>query len=491
MKRSSSRQSANTSHLAAFADLRHSRIFCGDFSLLIFTQILITIARLESLWWLRINTCGLTRREWDETPRALWGTQDLHFQSATPHLVSDVVFSSFYPKSLMGDKSRGEMPGTAGTRRAVREPGCGDNQPVGLWWSWTDSCIRERRPWRSGCPPWPSARPWTPARRGCHSREGTAGCHQRAASHGWPCTQTGWHCMSCKVTPGLVWHREAWLVLRRNCWQLGGHWVPERKRKNVSKRVRHGGSAVKEAVLRCCPQRLCTRPGDRNAHGTPREPPIITTPHFRGTVTPLCFAFKTSYPAPAGHTSPSSLSQPVSCRRGLGKTHQEQGRNGQAPPYAGPPSHKQLSRDSLVASNQYVWELLLEVLVMSLSHLSRWAPPLGNESHRLEQVGCNIDPPFPNFTWGVGHRGEALAGSAGCAVTTATPAAGETSPSQRLTCPSPERGWAQPWAAAGRCRHGAWSNAPRRSGEVTSSWGVGNILNSLVTVCSERESELQ
>lgn len=44
-----SRQSANTSHLATFADSRHSRIFCGDFSLLIFTQILITIAHLERL----------------------------------------------------------------------------------------------------------------------------------------------------------------------------------------------------------------------------------------------------------------------------------------------------------------------------------------------------------------------------------------------------------------------------------------------------------
>lgn len=46
--------------------------------------------------------------------------------------VSDVVFSSFNPKSLMADKSRGEMPGVAGTKRAVREPGSGDNQASGL-----------------------------------------------------------------------------------------------------------------------------------------------------------------------------------------------------------------------------------------------------------------------------------------------------------------------------------------------------------------------
>lgn len=72
-----SRQLANTSHSATFADSRHSRIFCGDFSLLIFAQILVTIAHLESLWWLRINTCGLTRREWNKAPRALWGTQSL------------------------------------------------------------------------------------------------------------------------------------------------------------------------------------------------------------------------------------------------------------------------------------------------------------------------------------------------------------------------------------------------------------------------------
>lgn len=72
-----SRQLANTSHSATFADSRHSRIFCGDFSLLIFSQILVTIAHLESLWWLRINMCGLTRREWNKAPRALWGTQSL------------------------------------------------------------------------------------------------------------------------------------------------------------------------------------------------------------------------------------------------------------------------------------------------------------------------------------------------------------------------------------------------------------------------------
>lgn len=326
--------------------------------------------------------------------------------------VSDVVFSSFNPKSLTGDKSRGEMPGIAGMKRAVREPGSGDDQPAGSWWSWTGSCIRARRPWPSGCPPWPSACPWTPARRGCRSCEGTAGCLQHAASRGWPCSRMGRHCTSCKVTLGLVWRREAWLVLTRNCWQLGGRWVPGRKGKNISNRVRHSGPAVKEAALRCCPQRLCTRTRASDARGTP-----ITTPlDFRGTVTPLCFAFKTSYPASALHTSPSSLSQSVTSHRCLGNTHREQGRNCQAPPYARPPSHKLLFRDSLsswlhliITFESYCWSYLWRVCPISLTeHLHL----LVNESHGLEQVGCNIDPPSPNFAWGVGHRGEALAGSA-------------------------------------------------------------------------------
>lgn len=166
--------------------------------------------------------------------------------------VSDVVFSSLNPKSLTGDKSQGEMPGIAGTRKAVCELGSGDSQPAGSWWSWTSSCIRGQRPWPSGCPPWLSACPWMPAKRGCRSCEGTAGCLQRAASRGSPCSQMGQRCTSCKVTLGLVWRREAWLVLTQNCWQLGDHWVPERKGKNVSKKVRCRGSAVKEAALRCC-----------------------------------------------------------------------------------------------------------------------------------------------------------------------------------------------------------------------------------------------
>lgn len=151
--------------------------------------------------------------------------------------VSD-VFGAFNPKSLTGDKSWGEMPGISSTKRAVCEPGSGDNHPAGSWWSWTSSCIREQRLWRSGCPPWPSACPWMPARRGCRSCAGTVGCLQHAASRDSPCSRTGWHCTSCKVTLGLVLHREAWLVLTQNCWLQGGHWVPERKGKNISKRVR-------------------------------------------------------------------------------------------------------------------------------------------------------------------------------------------------------------------------------------------------------------
>lgn len=246
MKGLFSRQWANSSYLATFADVRHSRIFCGGFSLLIFTQILITIAHLESLSWLRINTCGLTRRAWDKAPWALRGTQGLYLKSATPHFsVSDVVFSSLNPKSLTGEKLRGEMPGVSGTKRLVHEPGSGDDQPACSCWSWTSSCIREWRLWPSGCPPWPSACPWTPARLGCHSCEGTVGCLQHVASRGWPCSQTVQRCTSCKVTLGLVWHREAWLVLTQNCRQQGGHWVPERKGKKVSKRVRHSGSDIK------------------------------------------------------------------------------------------------------------------------------------------------------------------------------------------------------------------------------------------------------
>lgn len=96
------RRLANTSHLAAFADLRHSRIFCGDFPLLIFTQILLTIAHLGSLWWLRINMCGLTRREWNKSPQALWGTQGLYLKSATPHSSQFLMLSSALsiPKAL-------------------------------------------------------------------------------------------------------------------------------------------------------------------------------------------------------------------------------------------------------------------------------------------------------------------------------------------------------------------------------------------------------
>lgn len=37
--------------------------------------------------------------------------------------VSDVVFSSFNPKSLAGDKSRGEMPGYGWHKESSLEPG--------------------------------------------------------------------------------------------------------------------------------------------------------------------------------------------------------------------------------------------------------------------------------------------------------------------------------------------------------------------------------
>lgn len=126
------------------------------------------------------------------------------------------------------------------TRRNAKRGQHGESSPwarlrgeelASSWCSWSSSCIRARRPWQSGCPPWLSACPWRPARRGCHSCGGTEGCPRRAASRGWPCSWMGWHCTSCKVTLGLAWRREAWLVRTRNCWRLGGHWVPERRGK--------------------------------------------------------------------------------------------------------------------------------------------------------------------------------------------------------------------------------------------------------------------
>lgn len=298
--------------------------------------------------------------------------------------VSDVVFSSFSPESLAGDKSRGEMPGYRWHKESSLEPGSGGDQPAGSWWACTGPCIREQRPWPSGCPPWPSACPWTPARRGCRSREGTAGCLQRAASRGSPCSRTGQRCTSCKVTLGLAWRREAWLVLTRNCWRLGGRWVPERKGKNVSKRVRHSRSAVKEAALGCC-WGFVRGPGPV---GTPGEPPITTSLDFRGAAASLCFAFKTSYLTSALHTCPSSLSQTGTSSRRLGNTHWEQGRNRQVPPYARLPSPRLMFMDSLSTwlhliitfescCGRYLW------WVCPISLTEHLHPP-GNESYGLE-----------------------------------------------------------------------------------------------------------
>lgn len=118
--------------------------------------------------------------------------------------------------------------------------------------------------------------------------------------------------------------------------------MPERKGKNISKRVRHSGSAIKDAALKCC-WGFVQDPGPV---GKPREPPITTPLDSRGAVAPLCFAFKTSYPASALHTSPSSLARAGTSSRCLGNKPQEQGRSCQAPPYTHPPSRKLLFRVS-------------------------------------------------------------------------------------------------------------------------------------------------
>lgn len=148
MKGLFSRQSANASRLAAFADSRHSRIFCDDFSLLIF------YTNLNNNCTFRKSVMIKNKYVWFDQERVGQGsTSPLRdarslLKERNPALlsVSDVVFSSFNPKSLTAHQSRGEMPGIAGTKRAVREPGSGYNQPAGSWWSWTSSCIRERRP---------------------------------------------------------------------------------------------------------------------------------------------------------------------------------------------------------------------------------------------------------------------------------------------------------------------------------------------------------
>lgn len=149
----------------------------------------------------------------------------------------------------------------------------------------------------------------------------------------------------------------------------------------------------------------------------PREPPIISPLDFRGTVAPLCFAFKASHHTWALHTSPSSLSPTGTSSRCLGSTHWEQGRNHRACPRTCLPSRKLLFMDSLspwlhlvIIFERYCWRYLWQVCPVSLTeHLH----PLGNESHGLEQVGFNIYLPFPNFACDAGHCSQALAGSAG------------------------------------------------------------------------------
>lgn len=148
----------------------------------------------------------------------------------------------------------------------------------------------------------------------------------------------------------------------------------------------------------------------------PREPPITTPLDFRGTVAPLCFAFKASYPAWALHTSFSSLSPTGTSSRCLGSTNQEQSRNHRACPCVCLPSHKLLFLGSLspwlhliIIFESYCWRYLWHICPISLTeHLH----PPDNESHWLEQVSFNTCPPFPNFACDAGHCSQALADSA-------------------------------------------------------------------------------
>lgn len=90
---------------------------------------------------------------------------------------------------------------------------------------------------------------------------------------------------------------------------------------------------------------------------------------------PSCFAFKTSYPTSALHTSPSSLSQTWTSSTYLrhAKNYWQEPRTA---PYTSPPSRK-LSTDSLspwfhliIAFESYCWRYLWWVC----SNLSSWAP---------------------------------------------------------------------------------------------------------------------
>lgn len=144
---------------------------------------------------------------------------------------------------------------------------------------------------------------------------------------------------------------------------------------------------------------LCTRTG---ASGDTQRATDNHSLGFQECSGPLFFAFKTSYPTTAPHISPRSLSQAGTNSRCLHNTHGEQNRNHQAPSVWLPFFQQAVSQGlikPLVASNHYTWEILLEVFVMSLSHvfLSEHLHPLGNKSYGLEQGGCNIYPSFPNF----------------------------------------------------------------------------------------------
>lgn len=389
MKGLFSRQSANASHLTAFADSRHSRIFCGDFSLLIFTQILTTIAHLESLWWLRINTCGLTRRERDKAPRAVWGTQGLYLKSATPHFPRFLMSSSALsiPKAWQETSHEEKCQVIAGTKRAVL--------------SQAEGATSQRA--RGGPGPAPASesrgRDRVAALPGrLHALERQRGGNvaavrgQRGASSVLPAVarhvagrgsavrHVRWHLGWRGVgRHGWCWHETA------DGWEAVG--CLKGKGKTFLRELRHSGSAVKEAALGCC-WGFVRGPGPV---GTPREPPITTSLDFRGAVASLCFAFKTSYLTSALHTCPSSLSQTGTSSRGLGNTHWEQGRNRQVPPYARLPSPRLMFMDSLSmwlhliitfesCCGRYLWWVCpisltdhLHLLAMSPTGWSRWA----------------------------------------------------------------------------------------------------------------------